>query len=62
MQIWDVLSNEQVVEIVASMSVRSLAAKAVVNTAMQSWKSKHPTAKIDDCAVVCLFLDKSCTT
>lgn len=55
--VWDVLSNEQVVQIVDSICVRSLAAKAVVDAAVGLWKVKYPAAKADDCAVVCLFLD-----
>ncbi|CAH9122538.1 unnamed protein product [Cuscuta epithymum] len=55
--IWDVLSNEEVVEIVDSASARSSAAKVVVEAAIRSWRNKHPASKVDDCAVVCLFLD-----
>ena len=57
-QVWDVLSNEEVVAIVAS-SPRSSAARIVVDTASRAWRSKYPTAKVDDCAVVCLYLDSS---
>lgn len=45
-------------EIVASCSGRSAAARAVVDSANQTWKFKYPTSKTDDCAVVCLFLSK----
>ncbi|XP_038902772.1 probable protein phosphatase 2C 52 [Benincasa hispida] len=54
--VWDVLSNEEVVEIVYSASTRSLAARMVVDSAAREWKLKYPTSKMDDCAVVCLFL------
>ncbi|XP_072974759.1 probable protein phosphatase 2C 73 [Typha angustifolia] len=54
--VWDVLSNKEVVNIVSSVSKQSDAAKHVVNRAVRAWRSKHPTSKIDDCAVVCLFL------
>ncbi|KAL3653928.1 putative protein phosphatase 2C 33 [Castilleja foliolosa] len=54
--IWDVLSNKEVVDIVDS-STRSHAARALVETAVKAWRSKYPTSKVDDCAVVCLFLD-----
>ncbi|KAJ6697072.1 hypothetical protein OIU85_003436 [Salix viminalis] len=57
--IWDVLSNKEVVEIVASVPSRSSAAKALVETAVRAWRYKYPTSKIDDCAVVCLFLDSN---
>ncbi|XP_019160793.1 PREDICTED: probable protein phosphatase 2C 33 [Ipomoea nil] len=54
--IWDVLSNEEVVKVVAS-STRSSAAKALVETAVRGWKTKYANSKVDDCAVVCLFLN-----
>ncbi|XP_020261551.1 probable protein phosphatase 2C 33 [Asparagus officinalis] len=55
--VWDVLSNEEVVDIVASTQVRSYAARSLVEAAVRSWRIKYPTSKVDDCAVVCLFLN-----
>ncbi|XP_057435792.1 probable protein phosphatase 2C 33 [Lotus japonicus] len=55
--IWDVLSNKEVVDIVASAPRRSTAARALVESAVRAWRYKYPTSKVDDCAVVCLFLD-----
>ncbi|GLT87816.1 hypothetical protein SLE2022_058760 [Rubroshorea leprosula] len=55
--IWDVLSNKEVVDIVASAPAQSSAARAVVESAVRTWRYKYPTSKVDDCAVVCLFLD-----
>ncbi|XP_004304122.1 PREDICTED: probable protein phosphatase 2C 52 [Fragaria vesca subsp. vesca] len=55
--VWDVLSNEEVVEIVSSAPSRSAASRFVVDAAAREWKLKYPTSKMDDCAVVCLFLD-----
>ncbi|KAH7365702.1 hypothetical protein KP509_18G041400 [Ceratopteris richardii] len=55
--IWSVLSNEHVVRIVDTTTERSLAAQAVVDAAVRAWKVKHPESKVDDCAVVCMFLD-----
>ncbi|CAN8308554.1 unnamed protein product [Cochlearia groenlandica] len=55
--VWDVLSNEEVVDIVASSTSRASAARILVNSAAREWKLKYPTSKMDDCAVVCLFLD-----
>ncbi|XP_027193353.1 probable protein phosphatase 2C 52 [Cicer arietinum] len=55
--VWDVLSNEEVVEIVSSAPSRSSAARVLVESAAREWKLKYPTSKMDDCAVVCLFLD-----
>lgn len=57
--IWDVLSNKEVVDIVASVPAHSSAARAVVETAVRAWRYKYPTSKVDDCAVVCLFLDSN---
>ncbi|KAH7365691.1 hypothetical protein KP509_18G040900 [Ceratopteris richardii] len=55
--VWDVLSNEMVVNIVDNAPQRCNAAQAVVDAAVRAWKVKHPYAKMDDCSVVCLFLD-----
>ncbi|XP_058114436.1 probable protein phosphatase 2C 66 [Magnolia sinica] len=55
--VWDVLSNKEVVDIVASAPSRSTSARALVDYAVRAWRFKFPTSKIDDCAVVCLFLD-----
>ncbi|XVF41486.1 hypothetical protein PTKIN_Ptkin01aG0283400 [Pterospermum kingtungense] len=57
--IWDVLSNQEVVDIVASAPARSSAARALVESAVRAWRYKYPTSKVDDCAVVCLFLDSN---
>ncbi|PIN01832.1 Serine/threonine protein phosphatase [Handroanthus impetiginosus] len=57
--IWDVLSNKEVVDIVSSCPARSYAARTLVESAVRAWKSKYPTSKVDDCAVVCLFLDSN---
>ncbi|MQL72621.1 hypothetical protein Taro_004962, partial [Colocasia esculenta] len=54
--VWDVLSNKEVVDIVASAPKRSSAARSLVESAVRAWRLKYPTSKVDDCAVVCLFL------
>ncbi|XP_027349094.1 probable protein phosphatase 2C 33 isoform X2 [Abrus precatorius] len=56
--IWDVLSNEEVVDIVASAS-QSTAARTLVESAVQAWRTKFPFCKVDDCAAVCLFFDSN---
>ncbi|KAL7136136.1 hypothetical protein ABFS83_10G009100 [Erythranthe nasuta] len=56
--IWDALSNDEVVKVVASAGSRSVAAKMVVERAVRTWRYKYPRAKIDDCAVVCLFFKR----
>ncbi|XP_042416317.1 probable protein phosphatase 2C 33 isoform X3 [Zingiber officinale] len=58
--VWDALSNKDVVSIVASAPTRSSSsssARSLVESAALAWKFKYPTSKIDDCAVVCLFLN-----
>ncbi|XWS57270.1 hypothetical protein CRYUN_Cryun09bG0159600 [Craigia yunnanensis] len=57
--IWDVLSNKEVVDIVASAPARSSAARALVESAVRAWRYKYPTSKVDDCAAVCLFFDSN---
>ena len=57
--VWDVLSNKEAVDIIASAPSRSTAARALVDTAVRSWRIKYPTSKNDDCTVVCLFLQDS---
>lgn len=51
------LSNKEVVDIVASAPARSSAASCLVQSAVKAWRLKYPTSRIDDCAVVCLFLN-----
>lgn len=46
-------------DIVASAPARSSAARALVESAVRAWRCKYPTSKVDDCAVVCLFLDSA---
>jgi serine/threonine protein phosphatase PrpC len=55
--IWDVLSNEEAVEIIATAPSRETAARFLVESAVRMWRLKYPTSKADDCAVVCLYLD-----
>lgn len=55
-QVWDALSNSEVIRIVASARRRSVAAKYLVKGAARAWRLKFPCSKIDDCAVICLFL------
>lgn len=53
------LSNNQVVSIVREAHKDQEAARAVVEAAKAAWKKKFPSSKIDDCTVVCHFLQKT---
>ncbi|CAJ2656106.1 unnamed protein product [Trifolium pratense] len=55
--IWNVLSNEDVINEVASAPKRSLAAKLLVKRAVKAWKNKYPFYYVDDCSAICLFLN-----
>ncbi|KAJ1279092.1 hypothetical protein BS78_04G129000 [Paspalum vaginatum] len=55
--VWDVLSNDEVVNIVSRATSRAAAARFLVESAHRAWRTRFPTSKIDDCAVVCLFLN-----
>lgn len=54
--IWDVLSNKEVVDVVHGAPTRATAARSLVETAVRAWRLKYPNSKVDDCAVVCLYL------
>ncbi|URE15795.1 protein phosphatase 2C 12 [Musa troglodytarum] len=55
LQVWDALSNEEVVSIVWSTESNADASKTLVEAARDAWKSKFPSAKVDDCTAACLF-------
>ncbi|CAD6269070.1 unnamed protein product [Miscanthus lutarioriparius] len=56
--IWDVLSNKEVVKLVSSASDPSKAARQLIDRAVRAWRRKYPTSMVDDCAVVCLYLNR----
>ncbi|CAD6258776.1 unnamed protein product [Miscanthus lutarioriparius] len=57
--IWDVLSNKEVVKLVSSASDPSKAARQLIDRAVRAWRRKYPTSMVDDCAVVCLYLNRA---
>ncbi|KAF8706335.1 hypothetical protein HU200_030597 [Digitaria exilis] len=57
--IWDVLSNKEVVKMVSSVKDPSKAARQLIDQAVRAWRRKYPTSMVDDCAVVCLFLNRA---
>eukprot|EP00249_Psilotum_nudum_P020191 c27597_g1_i1 orf=336-1562(-) len=54
--VWDVLSNQEAISIVAAAPNRLSAASCLVESAVRTWKLKFPNATLDDCAAVCLYL------
>ncbi|XP_043707510.1 probable protein phosphatase 2C 72 [Telopea speciosissima] len=56
--VWDVLSNKQVASIVWMAENEEEAAKAIVKTAVAAWAKRFPTSKVDDCTVLCCFLQE----
>ncbi|CAL4904622.1 unnamed protein product [Urochloa decumbens] len=56
--IWDVLSNKEVVKLVCSAKDPSKAARQLIDRAVRAWRRKYPTSMVDDCAAVCLFLNR----
>lgn len=58
LQVWDVLSNNEVVSIIWAAKSEE-AAKAVVDAATAAWKHKYPSSRRDDCTVICLFFQSS---
>ncbi|VAH18407.1 unnamed protein product [Triticum turgidum subsp. durum] len=53
--VWDVLSNEEAVRIVAATPDREKAAKRLVECAVRGWRRKRRGIAVDDCSAVCLF-------
>ncbi|XP_044332323.1 probable protein phosphatase 2C 48 isoform X2 [Triticum aestivum] len=55
-QVWDVVSNEEAVQIVADTPEREKAAKRLVQCAVRAWRRKRRGYAVDDCSAICLFL------
>lgn len=58
LQLWDVLSNGEVVSIVWAAKTEAAAAQALTDAAAAVWKQKFPHSRRDDCTVICLFLQE----
>ncbi|KAH9603402.1 hypothetical protein KSS87_003748 [Heliosperma pusillum] len=54
--VWDVISNQEAVDIVSSTSNHTKAAKQLVDHAVRAWKQKRRGHAIDDISAICLFL------
>ncbi|KAG0453611.1 hypothetical protein HPP92_024915 [Vanilla planifolia] len=55
--VWDVVSNQEAVEIVCSTKDRCKSAKRLVKYAVRAWKHKRRGVAVDDCSAICLFFD-----
>ncbi|CAL4893038.1 unnamed protein product [Urochloa decumbens] len=53
--VWDVLSNEEAVQIVAGTPEREKAAKRLVECAVRAWRRRRRGIAVDDCSAICLF-------
>lgn len=59
MQVWDVISNKEAVEIVSSTADKAKAAKRLVECAEHAWKRKRRGIAVDDISAICLFFHSS---
>ncbi|XAR57041.1 Phosphoprotein phosphatase [Bertholletia excelsa] len=57
--VWDVISNQEAIEIVASARSREESARRLVEQAVCAWKCKRPSFAMDDISAICLFFDSS---
>nr|AFK47876.1 unknown [Lotus japonicus] len=57
--VWDVISNEEAVDIVSSTADRTDSAKRLVKCAMRAWKRKRRGIAMDDISAICLFFHSS---
>ncbi|CAI5459461.1 unnamed protein product [Closterium sp. Yama58-4] len=57
--VWDVLSHEEAVSIVATSPSPATSAERLVTSAQEAWAAKYPKARRDDCTAVVLFLRTS---
>ncbi|KAL2470304.1 putative protein phosphatase 2C 73 [Abeliophyllum distichum] len=53
--VWDVISNQEAIEIVSSTPDREETAKRLVQRAVCAWKRKGRAAAMDDISAICLF-------
>ncbi|XP_061363306.1 probable protein phosphatase 2C 34 [Gastrolobium bilobum] len=57
--VWDVISNQEAVDIVSSTPDRINSAKRLVECAMHAWKRKRRGIAMDDISAICLFFHSS---
>uniref|UniRef100_A0A5B7B7Y6 protein-serine/threonine phosphatase n=1 Tax=Davidia involucrata TaxID=16924 RepID=A0A5B7B7Y6_DAVIN len=57
--VWDVISNQEAVQIVSSTPDRAKSAKRLVECAVSAWKRKRRGIATDDISAICLFFSTS---
>lgn len=57
--VWDVISNEEAVQIVSSAPEREKSAKRLVKEAARAWKCKRPGIAMDDISAICMYFHSS---
>ncbi|XP_010486022.1 PREDICTED: probable protein phosphatase 2C 34 isoform X2 [Camelina sativa] len=57
--VWDVISNQEAIDIVSSTDDRPKAAKRLVQQAVKAWNRKRRGIAMDDISAVCLFFQTS---
>lgn len=59
LQVWDVMTNREAVEIVSSTPDRGKSAKRLVECAMRAWRRERRGIAMDDISAICLFFHSS---
>ncbi|GAB2277380.1 Probable protein phosphatase 2C 73 [Dionaea muscipula] len=54
--VWDVISNQEAVQIVSSTPDKASSAKCLVQNAARAWKRRRRGIAMDDISAICLFL------
>ncbi|KAF5746719.1 phosphatase 2C family protein [Tripterygium wilfordii] len=57
--VWDVISNQEAVQIVSSTPDQAKSAKRLVECAARAWKRKRRGIAMDDISAICLFFHSS---
>lgn len=57
--VWDVVSNQEAIEMVSSTPDRARSAKCLVEYAVRAWKRKRRGIAMDDISAICLFFHSS---
>ncbi|KAI8555630.1 hypothetical protein RHMOL_Rhmol05G0187500 [Rhododendron molle] len=57
--VWDVVSNQEAVQIVSSIPDKAKSAKRLVEHAARAWKRKRRGVAMDDISAICLFFHSS---